>query len=433
MVTLERETIEELPEEIESIRKQVHELSEKEVRPASIKLDRMDPADIAKEDSPYMDVFRKMCKLGYHRALIPEEHGGLELPPLACYIILEEIGWGSLGIATGLGVDWVALVSTSLVARLTGSDVLVDEIIHPWVKDEGGKYHGCWPVTEPLHGSDWLLAPAHERPEEYGKGQVIAEKEGDEFVLNGPKALWPSAGATATHGLVHVVFPPEADMGRAGVCIVPLNQDGVTKGVPPDRLGFRDDPQAEVVFENVRIPEEYMFVQRDLYPIFVRALLSATSQGMNAFATGLTRAAFEEALNYAIEREQGGKRLVDLPTIRIKLHDMFEKWQASRIYGRKLADIVWGNIYKVQLDMPFPAAVTAQTLAKRNAFDVANTALEIHGAYGNTKEFLVEKLFRDARALLIEDGTPEVLGLAAINDFLGSHDITELYRVYGMR
>jgi len=411
-------TLEELPEDIEAIRKQVHEFAEKEVRPAALKLDRMDPADVPKEGSPYWEIFRKMHKFGYHRALIPKEHGGMELPPLGCYIILEELGWGSLGISTALGVDWIPFVSASLIARLTGSTVLVDEVIRPWLKDEEGRYHGCWAITEPEHGSDTCLAPHSEKPEEYGKGQVIAEKDGDEWVINGPKSSWPSSSATATHTLLHAWFPPDANLGRGGVCIVPLNIDGVTRGEPVDKLGFRDNPQAELIFENARIPEDYMLVQDNMYPIFQGVLVSATSCGMNAFATGLMRAAFEEGLNYARERVQRGRPLVELPTIKLELYKMFEKCQLSQVYGRKLAGIVWSNMYKLELDMPIPAAFAAQVMAKRYAFEVAHSALQIHGGYGLTKEFLIEKLFRDSREVMIEDYTVDVLSLAAIEEFL---------------
>jgi alkylation response protein AidB-like acyl-CoA dehydrogenase len=413
--------LEELPEDIEAIRRQVHEFAEREVRPASIKLDRMDPADVPREGSPYWKIFGMMHKMGYHRALVPEEHGGLELPPLACYTILEELAWGSLGIATALGVDWIPLVSTSLVARLTSSETLVEEIVRPWLKDEVGRYHGCWAITEPEHGSDTCLAVHSDSSERYGKGQTIAEKDGDEWVLNGAKSSWPSSSAAATHALVHVWFPPEADMGKGGVCIVPLNIDGVTRGTPIDKLGFRDNPQAEIVFENVRIPEDYMFVQVDFYPVFAGVLVSfvsSTSCGMNAFGTGLARAAFEEALNYARERVQGGVKLVEMPSIKLELYRMYEKLISSKVYGRKLADIVWGNLYKLDLDMPISAAFASQVMGKRHAFEVANSALQVHGGYGLTKEFLIEKLFRDSREIIVEDYTLDALSLASIEELL---------------
>jgi len=135
---------------------------------------------------------------------------------------------------------------------------------------------------------------------------------------------------------------------------------------------------------------------------------------MGTVFTGLARAAFEEALEYSKNRVQGGKPLCEHQLVKQKLYKMFEKVESSRYYTRKIMEHVWERIYiERTFDASSRHALSAQIYGKRSAFEVAYEALQIFGGYGLTRDFLVEKLFRDARAGLIEDGTTEVLGLAA--------------------
>jgi alkylation response protein AidB-like acyl-CoA dehydrogenase len=287
------------------------------------------------------------------------------------------------------------------------------------MEDKEGKYHGCWAITEPEHGSDTCLAPHSRKPEEFGKGQVTATLDGDEWVINGAKSSWVSSAPAATHALLHVFFPPDANLGRGGMCIVPLDIDGVTKGSPIDKLGYRDCPQGELVFDNVRIPEEYMLLSAgDLYPTTMGALVSTTSCGMNALWTGVLRAIFEEAMRYAKTRVQGGKPLIEHSSIKLQIYKIFEKLQVSKVYGRKLTEHVWGKVLKGEFDVPVQQSYVAQIIAKRYAFEAAHEALQIHGGYGLTKEFLIEKLFRDARHGIIMDYTTDVLGLAVVEELI---------------
>jgi len=396
------------------LREETHRFAEGVVRPASKKLDQMsNPSDVIAKGSPYHDVLRQMKSLGYHRLFIDPEYGGLGLSAVESHIVLEELGWGSVGLTTAIGVDQLGAAMASMFAM---GDV-IDNFVKPFVGDTEAKYHGCWGVTEPECGSDYILACEESflpYVKELHHGEVKADKDGDGWVINGPKSGWISSAPAATHAGLHVTLPPHDSLANGAFCIVPLRQKGVTLGKPIDKLGLRDDPQGDIVFDNVHIPDEYMLIRPPFYELRVGQIICVTSCFMGAAFTGLARAAFEEALNYSRNRIQGGKPLCEHQLIKEKLYKMFEKVESSRYYTRKVMEHVWNRIYTERTYDASPRhAVSAQIYGKRSAFEVATEALQIFGGYGLTKDFLIEKLFRDARAGLVEDGTIEVLGLSA--------------------
>lgn len=310
----------------------------------------------------------------------------------------------------------------------------------PWIEDEEGKYHGCWGVTEPEHGSDYLIAWREEPStlERFGKGNVVAEKDGDEWVISGQKSAWVSSAPVATHCGLHAQVKGSKYLADGIFCIVPLDAEGVRKGKPVDMLGMRDDPQGELFFDGVRVPEHYVIVAPGFfYGVFVDQLLCLTSCGMGAFAVGLARACFEEALNYARQRMQGSEPLVKHKNIRLTLYRMFEKVETARYYVRKVTEYTHRRIIENQTADASPRhARAAQIYAKKVAYEVAHDALQIFGAYGLSKEFIIEKLFRDARCMLIEDGTVEVLSLEASKDVISNYekdyyDVDHILRILG--
>ncbi|WP_202320493.1 acyl-CoA dehydrogenase family protein [Archaeoglobus neptunius] len=429
--------LDELSEEDRMLREEVHRFAEEVIRPASLELDRMPPDERIKPDSPYFKVMKQMKKLGYHRSYLPEGKGGLGLTPLQRYIIFEELAWGSLGFATGLGVDMIPFVC----AALYGTPEIYEDLVRPWIEDEDGKFHGCWGVTEPEHGSDYLIS-LREDPEltiKFGKGNVVAEKDGDEWVITGQKSAWVSSAPVATHCGLHAQVKGSKMLGDGLFCIVPLDAEGVRKGKPVDMLGMRDDPQGELFFDNVRIPEHYVVVAPGFfYGIFYDQLLCLTSCGMGAFAVGLARACFEEALNYARQRVQGGVPIIKHKNVKLKLYEMFEKVETARYYVRKVTEYTHRRIIDHQTADASPRhARAAQIYAKKIAYEVAHDAVQIFGAYGLNKEFIIEKLFRDARSMLIEDGTVEVLSLEAAEDVAENYekefyDVGHITRLFDM-
>lgn len=426
--------LDELSEEDRLLKEEVHRFAEEVIRPASVELDKMPPEDRIKPDSPYFKVMEQMKKLGYHKMLLPEDKGGLGLSPLQVCIMFEELAWGSLGFATALGVDMIPFSC----AALFGSEELYEEVVVPWLEDDKGKYHGCWCVTEPAHGSDYELCWRDENVDKYGKPDITAEKVGDEWVISGQKSAWVSSAPVATHGGVHVPLKGAKKLTDGIFCIVPLDEEhGVRKGKPSDMLGMRDDPQGELFFDNVRIPDHYVVVAPGpFYGIFCDQLVCLTSVGMGCYGVGLARAAFEEALNYARQRVQGGEPLIKHKNIKLHLYEMFEKIETARYYVRKVAEHVLNKILVQGTNDASPRhAKTAQIYGKKIAYEVAHDALQIFGASGLSKEFLIEKLFRDARCIIIEDFTLEVLGLEVAADIVDNYekdyyDVSHIMRLY---
>lgn len=420
---------------IEDLRAEVHQFSKEVVRPAAREIDRMDREEyqsITDADSPYWAVMRQLkSELGAHRATIPAEFGGGGMSGREWHVLLEELAWGSPGLAIGFGVDLIPAVFAS-IGSLFGEGI-EEQFLRPWMEDEDAAFQGCWGVTEPNHGSELvqtqtLLKEGTGPAAEIDSTQASAEKEGDEWVINGMKSSWVSAGPLATHCALHVNMDPEGGDPGA-LCLVPLDTDGVTKGDPIDKLGQRDCPQGELIFENARIPEENMLMSSEmLHPetgyVPMTQILCITSAGMAAIATGLARAAFEEALAYARDREQGGKPIYQHQSVQAKLYDMFEKVETCRAYSRQITEHVWDrNLVQFEFDASHRHAVSAQVYCKQMAYEVAHEALQIHGANGITTDYLIEKLFRDARVKLIEDGTTEVLGLESAAGVIENYEI----------
>lgn len=416
----------ELTEDENLLKREVHRFAEEVIRPASIEIDRM-PSDkyqknITKRGSPYWRVMREMKKLGYHRATIPEEWEGEDLPARQVHILVEELAWGSPGFAMALGVD----ITPVLFAILSFDEYLRDNLVKPWLEDKDAKFQGCWGITEPDHGSDTAMVhvmPPQDR-QQVSPPQVTGRKDGNEWVINGPKSLWISAGPVATHVGLH--FNLDFVKGISGkTCVVPLDLPGVTKGKPILKIGQRECPQGELVFEDVRIPENYMtsgfeFTTEAEARNFTGQFLSMTSTWMSTASVGLARAAFEEALKYSKERTQGGKPLCEHQLIKKKLYEMFIKIETARAYSRIISD----HVEKGAFMNAYPAhAIASQVYCKQIAFEVAHEALQIHGGSGTTEDYLVEKLFRDARVKLIEDGTVEVLSLLGASFLITDYGI----------
>lgn len=414
--------ISEMGEKESLLRKETHRFAEEVMRPAADELDKMTPEETAADDSPYWDIIEQMKDMGYHKIWVPQEEGGEGLTPKEIHIVYEELGWGSAGLTTGIGVDCIPPSVISLV----GAREAKDKFLKPWMEDEDAKFHGCWAVTEPEHGSDWLLAPSVPQPEKFGEAEVTAEKDGDEWVISGSKAGWVSSAPCATHALTHVGFPEEdCSMSAAGLALIPLDRDGVTKSKPVDMLGMRDDPQGDLAFDNVRIPEINLIVQApNFYKLFAQQLICFTSSFMGAIFTGVARAAFEEAYQYASERSQGGKPLIEHDSVKRKLYELFQKIQVSRHHTRQVIEHAWKRIIQESAyDASVVHGLSAQIVGTNTAYEVAHEALQIFGGYGLSKDYLIEKLYRDARCGLIMDGVNELLSLS------GGYELNNSYKL----
>ncbi len=397
----------ETPEQA-TLREETHRFAAEVMRPAAIALDKLSPEEVIAPGSVLWDVFRQYYGQGYHLRGFPEQLGGPGLGPLGGHIVGEELGWASAGLSISLGVTAMPFTFAARAAALTGNQDLMKDLVTPYVEDREGKYIGCWAITEPGHGSDSLLFGTEQFRNPEISFDCRARPDGDEWVITGQKAAWVSDGTIATHALTFLTIDPSEGMNGGGVAIIPLDLQGVSKGPPLDKLGQRDLNQGEIFFDDVRIPKHYMLVEPDGYPAIIDGILAGANAGMSTTFTGLARAAFEEALAYTRERVQGGKLICEHQLVQHKLFDMFRKVESARALSRAV------SLYNRATVPPATEySIAVKVHCTQIAFDVASDAIQLMGGYGLSKEFHIEKLFRDARASMIEDGSNEVLGLAA--------------------
>ncbi len=398
------------PPAYDALKQSVHKFAAEVMRPVAAALDRMnDPYDVAAADSPLWPALRAAYGLGYHSAGIPTEFGGLGLRGLARHILLEELGWGSAGLALSIAVAGFPFSA----AATCGDRELIERFVKPFIADKDARLIGCWAISEPAHGSDELAVAMDQFYDPEIRAQVVARAEGDDYIISGQKAAWVSNGAIATHALTYLNLDRSMGLGGGGIAFIPLDLPGVGKGRPFNKIGQRDLAQAEIFFDQVRIPKQYMFVGAASYQLTLTRTLTAATAAMAAVFTGVARAAYEEALAYAQQRVQGGRALTDHQLVQKRLFDMFMKVEAARALSR--ATMIYNH------GSPTPSlenAIAAKTFCTQAAFEVASDAVDLFGANGLSKDYPVEKFFRDARVSLVEDGSNDVLGLTAMRQIL---------------
>jgi alkylation response protein AidB-like acyl-CoA dehydrogenase len=378
------------------------------VRPAAVELDALaDPQDVIAPNSRFWDVLRQMYELGYHARGMPRALGGGGLGPIEMHIFGEELGWASADFGIALGV---AAFPFGYVARF-GNPALIERYVKPFVADREARFVGCWAITEPMHGSDTLNVGG-ESFESVPHG-VRARLDGDEWVISGQKSAWVSNGTIATHALLFLSVEPERGMRGGGVAFVPLDLPGVSRGRALDKMGQRALNQGEIFFDDVRIPHDHMLVGPDVYANVLAAVLTGANAGMSATFTGVARAALDEATRYVKHRVQGGVPIAQHQLVQKTIFEMFTKVECARQLSRSVAERAASGTSALQY------SIAAKVYCTQVAFEVASDAIQLHGGYGLTKEFVIEKIFRDARASMIEDGVNELLSLIGARKILG--------------
>ncbi|MGQ0622611.1 MAG: acyl-CoA dehydrogenase family protein [Panacagrimonas sp.] len=364
------------------------------MRPIGIELDRMSPEEVIAEGSPLWTMFSKFQELGLtvsSFAEIPPEEMGVLFPA-----VWEELGYGDGGLAISIAV----FMLPHLFMAQWGRPDLFAKFPETQI--------GCWGITEPDHGSDILDAdgstyyPGGRKT----KPNLMATLKGDKVILNGQKSAWVSNGTIAQHCLLYTAFDRGADKPESVVIVAPLNLPGVTKGKPLDKIGQRALNQGEIYFNNVEIPAEYIIAMPEQYNDAVYAILAEANSLMGCVWTGAARAAYELARDYAHTRKQGGAPIHQHQNVKYRLLHMFRQVEVARAISRRA--------YLYNHTAPAAAiqgSICAKITATQAAFDVASMAIQMFGGNGLTKEYPVEKLLRDARASMIEDGCNEMLAI----------------------
>jgi alkylation response protein AidB-like acyl-CoA dehydrogenase len=386
-----------LGEQEKAVRDTARKFADEVMRPAGAALDRLpDPAQVIAPDSVLWQVFDKHRALG----LDDLELGADDLSPLERarlrFLVSEELGRGDSGLAISLGVANFH----KMFARMSGRPALIERFCKPDSRDIG-----CWAVTEPDHGSDTLTVTERHFHDPALKANCVARKDGKEWVIRGQKAAWVSNGTIATVAALFCTIDPSHGFEGGGVCIVPLDLRGVSRGKPLDKLGQRALNQGEIFFDDVRVPEEFMVVGAEAYRTVVEMVLTMANAAMGAIFVGVAQAALEHAVAYARERVQGGQPIFQHQSVRGRLFKMFARVEAARSLARRV------TLYNATQPPLLQYSIASKTFVTQTAFEVASEAVQIFGGNGLSREYPVEKLMRDARASMIEDGCNEVLGL----------------------
>ncbi|AGB32654.1 acyl-CoA dehydrogenase [Natrinema pellirubrum DSM 15624] len=366
-----------LSAEQQQIRDMVSEFVDEEVVPVAEEIDH--------DDEFPQDLVDQMAELGLMGMPFPEEYGGAGLDYHSYAIGLEEIARGSGGLGT------IVAAHTSLAGNMLyefGDESQKEEYLTPVA---AGEDIGAFALSEAGAGSD---VPAME---------TTAEKDGDEYVINGGK-LWISNGSVADTVTLFAKTDPDAgNKGISSFIVRPEEDDGFIVEGTEDKLGDKGCPTAELRFDDLRIPETRRLGEEG--DGFVHALktLNGGRITIAARGVGIARAAFEEARDYAGEREQFGQPIGEFQSIKHKLADMDTKIQAAKMLMHKAAD------KKIRGEDYIKDASQAKLYASEVSREVANEGIQIHGGYGYTKDFAAQRFYRDAKLNEIYEGTSEVL------------------------
>jgi acyl-CoA dehydrogenase len=390
-----------LSEEQRSIQKTVHDFCTDHVRPICKTLDRMSAEQVVERGSPWYPLRGKYLELGFDY----KAFDGMT-PQQACKIqalVVEELGWGDMGFCIGMMVDGFPKLISAQLGRRDLAEKYANKI-------------GCWIATQPDRGSDVVDFQGREvrAGTQQHRGNIVARLKGDKLVIHGQSSAWVSLGPVAEVAVAMIpcdygdgLRRPDGVMNGV-LALVPLDLPGVSKGAPLEKLGQRPLPQGEIYFDNVEVPADYILLGKDGYDGSVFSLLSEGNTVHAAAATGIARAAFEHALKYVHERRQGGTELMNHQLVRHRIYKMFQEVEVCRAIARRAYD--W---FANADDPEIAIAICAKTYCTQKAFEVASEAIQMLGGNGLTREYPVEKLMRDARATMIEDGESHILGLVA--------------------
>ena len=362
--------------EHEAIRQAVREFGEEELKPVAREHDE---GQIYPED-----LRRAAAELDFVAPHVPEEYGGAGMDMIARCIVTEELWRADPGLGSAIGS---AGFGSSMILKYG------DE----WMKEEwltritAGESASCSCISEPAHGSNVAGI------------ETTAEKDGDEWVLNGNK-MWITNGTVADVGVVMAKTSPDAGHKGITAFLVPTDREGFQPSKIDNKLGIRASDLAEVVIDDVRIPERNVIGEVDKGFYQLMDFFGSGRTGVAAQAVGAAQGAFDAAREYAGEREQFDQKIGEFQAIRHKLAEMATDIEAARSLTYRAAS-------QVEQDNPDQAAKyasMAKLFASEHAVDVADEALQVFGGAGYVTDHPAERYYRDARITMIYEGTSEI-------------------------
>jgi alkylation response protein AidB-like acyl-CoA dehydrogenase len=363
----------ELTAEQRAIRDLVREVAREEVRPGAAEADRTGELP--------EDAWKALAEIDLTGLTTPESYGGFDADRLTYSIVNEQVAHGSLAVATALSVHCLA---TACIAEF-GSETQRERWL-PEMAD--GRPVGAFALSESHAGSN----PA-------GMG-TEAKREGQQYVLNGDKQ-WITNGSRAGVAIVFAKTDRQ-DPNSITQFLVPMDTDGVEIGKKEEKLGLRASDTTSLSFDNARIPAENRLTEEGRGLAAALSILTGGRIGIASQAVGVSQAALDAAVEYAGDREQFDQPIADFQAIRHKVAEMHTRTQSARLLTRDAArkDDAGENI-RTEASM-------AKYAASETAVDVANEAIQIHGGYGYTTDFPVERLYRDAKITTIYEGTTQI-------------------------
>ena len=370
-----------LSDEQDMWRSIVHDFVANEVKPKAQHVDEQAEFN--------WEAVRKMGSVGLLALNIPEEFTGTGLDAVSAAIAIEEIGWGcgstALAIAAhnGLGCAPVALF---------GSEELKEHFL-PLVSGDPNTWQGklaALILTEPGAGSDLK-----------GGVRTRAELQNDEWVINGSK-MWCTNASIAEFIVTLARTDPAGGSHSLSLIIVPADTPGIHIGPPEKKMGVKGSPTNAVTYENVRVPASYLIGEQGHGLSQTLTVLDGGRISIGALSVGLAQAAFEEAIRYAKERETFGLPIAEHQAIQWMLADAGTEIQSARL-------LIYYAAWLKDQGRPFTKeAAMAKLFATEMAERVCHNAIQIHGGYGYSQEYPVERIYRDARLMTIGEGTSEI-------------------------
>jgi alkylation response protein AidB-like acyl-CoA dehydrogenase len=365
----------------------VHEFCAEQVKPAA--------ADCDEQATLNEAAFGKMAALGLLGLSIPESYGGAGVDAISAALTIEELGWADGGTAlsvaahNGLGCTPIATYGS-------------EEQKQRWLPDLArGKGLGALALTEPAAGSDLV-----------GGVQTRAALENGNWVICGSKA-WIT---NASYASIIITFCRTAegdDSGSFSLIVVPADADGLHIHPQEKKMGVRSSPTHALTYDEVRVPEDYVLGEpgEGLYQTL--QTLDGGRISIGALSVGLARAAHEESIRYAKERQAFGRSLSRHQAIQWMIADAATQIEAARLLVLRAA---W---LKEKGEFFNREAAIAKLYATEMAESVARNAIQILGSYGYSREYPVERIYRDARLMTIGEGTSEVQRMVIARRELG--------------
>ncbi len=338
-------------------------------------------------------VFKEMGKLGFMGILVPEQYGGAGLSYFEYVVVIEEIAkvCGSVGLSLA--------AHNSLCTGHILSFGNEDQKSRYLPRLASGEWLGAWGLTEPNTGSD------------AGNMKCVAQQDGDSWVINGTKN-WITHGISGDLAVVMTRTGSPRSKNNATAFIVERGTPGFRGGKKENKLGMRASETAEMIFDNCRIPDANRL--GEVGEGFKQAMkvLDGGRISIAALSLGIARGAYEAAVKYSKERQQFDKPISAFQGVAFKLADMATEIEAAELLTMRAADL------KNRGENLTKESAMAKYFASEVAVKVSNDAVQIFGGYGYTKDFPVEKFYRDSKLCTIGEGTSEIQKLVISREVL---------------